>query len=106
MTGLPERSPICAKALTLDEISNLPEGTELIIYHWHIGVRRYVKYVRIEGRRLVFSRNGKIDSLSVADVGLVAYQGSSGPSWNIINVTVLAADADALPDASTCPYSI
>jgi hypothetical protein len=104
--SVPDRSPVCPKALTLSELKELPRGTELVLFWGKLGERQRVSY---EGRveqeeghiRVALREAGGIVSRPYAtDVGLLP-SSSSASGWNPYNVLVLPQDVDALPPRVT-----
>jgi|GEM_PF-4875945 len=119
--SVPDRSPVCSKALKLEELQALSVGTALIQFFWGSAVdkpfRERVIYRGLRnhpsmGRCVVLEINNarygrREDVVALAELGLTpyprglanghwAYQG-----WNISNILVLPKDVNALPSGRT-----
>lgn len=121
MGNVPNRSPICFKALILKELRALPIGTPVIQFFWgtaadkpfklrsvYQGLRQHPEKgacVVLVTRHPTYGVSEEV--VPTADVGLTPYTGvwATRPcayqGWNVSNVLVLPKDVNALPSGRT-----
>lgn len=117
---VPERSPVCPRALTLKELRALPFGTSVIQFFWGTQTanphrvraiyRRMRKtsaglYVVLEVDNPTYGK--REDVLPPEDLGLAPYPPGTPAGqetylgWNPCNIIVLPKDVRALPSGRT-----
>lgn len=98
MSSSAGRSPICPKALTLQELTALPIGTAVVMFCWAHGSKNPVRYWGVtDGERaqvLLSPTEVNPQAFYQSDMGLIP---EPGGAWNPSYVVVLPTDVDQLP---------